>query len=278
MKFGFVATTGDAAQILEMADALEEHGWDGFFHWDGMSAGDGSMPVFDPWSILAAVAVRTSRITLGAMIFPLSRRRPWVVARQALTVAHLSNGRLVIPVGLGAIEEGGFAKVHPEVTNRKARAGRVDETLEILERAWKGEAFSYQGAHYQLDDITFQPRPVQQPRIPIWVVAAWPYPKSLARATRWDGVIPSIAAHPFERATPDELTEVMAWIRERRQGDGPFDVVLEGVSPANDPDWVDANLRPLADAGATWWIESRWEAPNDVGTLMERIRQGPPRL
>ncbi len=289
MKFGFIATSGSAQQILDMAVAVEEFGWDGFFHWDGIAPGNGEfweeananpsvMSVFDPWTILAGIAVRTSRITLGAMIFPLSRRRPWKVAREALTIDHLSGGRLVIPVGLGALDEAGFARVHPEVTDRRLRAERLDETLDILQLAWSGKPFSYEGEHYQLDNVVFWPPSVQQPRIPIWVVGSWPRPKSMARAARWDGIVPSLSADPFKPLEPDDMKAIGAWLREHRTGDGPFDVVLEGVSPGDDPDWVESFLRPRAEAGATWWIESRWEAPNDVDTLMARIRQGPPRL
>lgn len=278
MKFGFIATSGSAHQIIDIAQAVEAHGWDGFFTWDGIGGGSYEADFFDPWAILAAAAVRTERVTLGAMIFPLSRRRPWKVAREALTIDHLSNGRLVIPVGLGAVDDGGFSKVHPETTDRKRRAELLDETLEILDLAWKGDAFSFEGKHYQLDDIRFVPRPIQRPRIPIWVVGSWPRPKSMARAVKWDGIIPSISAAPFDQLTPEQVADVWAWIRGHRKDGTPIDVVLEGVSPGNDPTWVEGTLRPLADAGATWWIESRWEAPNDVDTLLERIRQGPPRL
>ncbi len=289
MKFGFVATSGSIEDLLEMAVAIEESGWDGFFYWDGIAPGTdafwedanvdpASAVFFDPWTVLAAAAIKTRRVTLGAMIFPLSRRRPWKVAREALTVDHLSNGRLVIPVGLGAIDEGGFSRVHPEVTDRKLRAERLDESLEILDRAWSGKPFSWEGTHYQLDNIAFNPPSVQQPRIPIWVVGSWPRPKSMARAARWDGVIPSISGDPFRQPSPQEIRDIVAWMRMHRDTDAPFDLVIEGVSPAGDAGWVDATLRPLADAGATWWIESRWESPNDPATLMERIRQGPPRL
>lgn len=276
MKFGFIVPNASAAHILDLAEEIEAHGWDGFFYWDGIGGGGGDMNVFDPWAILAAAAVRTERITLGAMIFPLSRRRPWVVARQALTVDHLSHGRLVIPVGLGAVDDGGFSKVHPEVTDRGERAALLDETLDILDLAWKGEPFTYQGVHYQLDDIRFVPKPVQQPRIPIWVVAAWPRPKSMARAARWDGIVPSISTDPFRKPLPSEIEAIAKWLREHRTGNGPCDIVLEGVSPGADDALVENTLKPLAEAGATWWIESRWEAPNDYDTLLGRIRQGPP--
>lgn len=273
MKFGFIVPTGTTDEVLDLGSEIEHAGWDGFFFWDGVGG-----QAWDPWTILAAAAVRTERVTLGAMIFPLSRRRPWKVAHEALTVDHLSHGRLVMPVGLGALDNGGFSRVKPEATDRRERAERLDETLAILERAWTGEPVTHIGTHYQIDAMAFQPKPVQQPRIPVWVVGAWPRPKSMARAARWDGIIPSISADPFRAVTPDEVREIREWMIARRNDGTPGEIVLEGVSPGDDPAWAKSDLRPLADAGATWWIESRWEVPNDVETLRARIRQGPPKL
>jgi alkanesulfonate monooxygenase SsuD/methylene tetrahydromethanopterin reductase-like flavin-dependent oxidoreductase (luciferase family) len=278
MKFGFVASGGSTDQILEMAVAAETAGWDGFFTWDGISIGEGD--TFDPWALLGALATKTSTMTLGAMVFPLSRRRPWKVAREAITIDHLSHGRLVLPVGLGAIDDGGFSKVSGETTDRKQRAELLDETLEILELAWRGEAFSYAGKHYTATDLLFRPQPVQQPRIPIWVVAAFPSDKSMNRAIRWDGVIPSLRIRPFGPIEPGELAEISQWIAAHRpETDRPFEIVLEGVTPGDDPAAASAQVQPLADAGATWWIESRWEAPhNTPEALLARIKQGPPSI
>ena len=277
MKFGFVASGGTTDQILEMAVEAEAAGWDGFFTWDGISVGE--MDTFDPWALLGAIAVKTSTMTLGAMVFPLSRRRPWKVVRETITIDHLSHGRLVIPVGLGASpDDGGFSRVSGEVTDRRQRAELLDESLEILELAWKGETFSHEGKHYTATDLVFRPTPVQQPRIPIWVVAAFPSEKSMGRAIRWDGVLPSLRKRPFGPLEASDVQEVMQWVSEHRSSsDKPFDLVLEGVTPGEDQEATTAQIRPLAEAGATWWIESRWEAPhNTPEALLNRIRQGPP--
>ncbi|MGB3328358.1 MAG: LLM class flavin-dependent oxidoreductase [Thermomicrobiales bacterium] len=273
MKHGFVVSSGTPLEAIDLARELEQAGWDGFFTWDGIAFPD--MPVHDPWTLLGAVAVNTRTITLGAMVFPLSRRRPWKVAKETVTVDHLSQGRLVLPVGLGAVDDGGYSRVHPEVTDRRERAALLDETLAILDAAWSGEPVTFAGTHYQVDEVTFLPKPIQQPRIPIWVVAAWPSVRSMSRAARWDGVLVSLRGSE-EPPTPDDVREIVAWLRAHRDGDAPFDVILEGVSPGDDPDAARAQLQPYADAGVTWWIESRWEAPNDVETLRQRIRQGPP--
>lgn len=277
MKYGFIATTGNTDEILELAVTAERHGWDGFFYWDGI--GIGEMEVFDPWVILGAAALKTERIRLGAIIMPLSRRRPWKVVRESITVDHLSNGRLVIPVGLGALDDGGFTRVTPEATDRKERAERLDETLAILEQAWTGEPVCHHGKHYTVDDITFRPRPVQQPRIPIWVVGAWPSMKSMRRAIRYDGLLAAAVGDTPETTgvTPETLREIATWIEENREATTPFDIIKEGVTPGDDPEQARAIVQPWAEAGATWWIESMW-GEYTVADLRDRVKEGPPRV
>ncbi len=271
VKYGFIATQGTIEETLDLARMVEANGWDGFFTWDGISVGP--MPTWDPWVVMGAAATQTERVTLGAIVHPLSRRRPWKVAREALTVDHLSNGRLVIPVALGAIDDRGFSGVHPEVTDRRQRAERLDETLEILKLAWRGEPFSYEGTHYRVEDLVIQPRPVNGD-IPIWVVGAWRSEKSMGRAARYEGVLPSIAGS-FDQLSPEQIAEIAAWITERRQADGPFDIVMEGTTPGDDAEATRTQLQPLADAGATWWIESMW-GDYTLDDLKRRIEQGPP--
>lgn len=273
MKYGFIVTTGTPLEFVELAQEAEAAGWDGVFTWDGISVGDGVG--HDPWALLAAAAVKTSQVKLGAMLFPLARRRPWKVARETVTIDHLSNGRLILPVGLGAVDDAGFSRVHPETTDRRERAERLDEHLAILDAAWSGNPVTFTGKHYQVDEVTFLPTPVQQPRIPVWVVGAWPSEKSMARAARWDGLM--LAQQSTQDApTPDQVSEILAWVSAHRDATTPYDVILEGVTPDDDPEAAAAQLTPYADAGVTWWIESRWEGPLTVEALRTRIRQGPP--
>lgn len=280
MRFGFVGSYGSVHELLGMAQEAEAHGWDGFFTWDGISVGP--MDTWDPWTLLGAVAACTERIRLGAMVFPLARRRPWKVAREALTVDHLSGGRLVLPVGLGAVEDRGFSGVSGEATTARERAERLDDALAILERAWTGEPFSYPGTHHAVTDMVFRPQPVQRPRIPVWTVGLWPSERSMTRAARWDGVIPQRRSVPGASdlpapLTPVELAEVVAWVARRRpEGMDSFDVVTEGRLP-DDLSAARDHVAGLAAAGATWWVESRWDAERDTPeALLDRIRQGPP--
>jgi hypothetical protein len=235
----------------------------------------------DAWILLTAAAMKTERIRLGTMITPVSRMKPWKLASETATLDHLSGGRVILAVGLGAIDTG-FAEFG-EVTDRKQRAELLDEGLDILTGLWKGQPFSYQGKHYQIKECKFPhppPLPVQQPRIPIWVVGAWPRPKSLARVARWDGLLPVKMDEQNRHlpTTPDDLRVMVAHLRTQRASDAPFDVVMEGITSGTDQSQAAAVVRPFAEAGATWWLEAMWETPKDqLEAVKTRIRQGPPR-
>ncbi len=116
------------------------------------------MDTYDLWVMISGMAIGTERVRIGAMLTPPARRRPWKLAREIVTPDHLSGGRLVLTVGLGAVDDGGFSKVG-EPTDRKVRARLLDESLEIPARLWGGEPLSYQGEHYWLEEMTFRPLP-----------------------------------------------------------------------------------------------------------------------
>lgn len=280
MQYGFVYPGGDARMAAEHAQAAEAAGWDGFFVWD---------PVWgvDAWVTLAAIAMRTERIRLGTMITPLSRRRPWKLASETATVDRLSNGRLILSVGLGAIDTG-FIQFG-EQTDRKLRAELLDEGLDILTGLWKGQPFTYEGKHYHVKECSFfpPPPPVQRPRIPIWVVGAWPRPTSLRRVLRYDGLLPNKmkpdGTHDSSPLTPDDLRAMRAYVDDHRAPGAPFDIVVEGRTPGEDRAQAAARVRPLAEAGATWYLEAMWDLsetvwqPETQARIRARIEQGPPR-
>jgi alkanesulfonate monooxygenase SsuD/methylene tetrahydromethanopterin reductase-like flavin-dependent oxidoreductase (luciferase family) len=201
------------------------------------------------------------------MVTAPSRRRPWKLARETVTLDHLSKGRLIVAVGLGAAaDDGGFYKVG-EAMDLRTRAEMLDEGLAILQGLWSGAPYTHQGRHYHVDAMTMLPRPVQSPRVPIWVVAAWPRPRSVARARRWDGMIPQKVG-----LTPDDVAEVRAACSDLEA----FDIVVDGTSQTAD------DVRPFERAGATWWLETCWTtAPAELyksgglAPIRQRIRQGP---
>ncbi len=240
MRYGIVIPKGDPHAVAGLAREAEDNGWDGAFYWDGLfiSGPDGvPWPAYDPWVVMAAMAMRTERVRIGAFVTPLSRRRPWKVAREALTLDHLSGGRLTLAVGLGAVDDGGFSRVG-EATERKARAERLDESLAIMEGLWQGQPFAFSGTHFQLEEVTCLPRPLQRPRIPVWVVTAWPRPASLRRAMRWDGAIPARRSPGGDfsaRLAPEDLRALREYAGQHRPPGAPFEVVLEGVTPGDVP-------------------------------------------
>ena len=289
MQFGVtlpnVGTASDPHVLADLAHEAEQAGWDGVFVWDcvyvGGAHGEPNQAACDPWIAMAAMSVATERVRIGPMVTPLSRRRPWKVARETVTLDHLSDGRLILPVGLGATDDGGFANVG-EVLDRKARAGMLDECLQILAGLWSGQPFSLEGEHYQVKEMTFLPTPVQRPRIPIWVVAAWPRMKSMRRAVRWDGVLPAKMEpdNSFSDMTPDDIRALCEFISEHRpDAQRDFDIVIEGETPGDDAAGAAKIILPLQEAGVTWWLESVWASPETAGGLegmRHRIRQGPP--
>jgi len=276
MKYGFVLPWGDARTAADFAHEAEQAGWDGFFVWE---------PVWgiDAWVSLTAATMRTERIMLGTMLSPLSRMRPWKLASETATLDNLSNGRVILAVGLGHLPTG-FAEFG-EVTDRKTRAELLDEGLDILTGLWCGQPFNYAGKHYRIKELDHfsPPPPVQQPRIPIWVVGAWPRMKSMRRALRYDGLLPtvSIAEGESRAAQPEEVQAMKAYIDANRTGNTPFDIIMDGETPGEDRDKATSIIRQWAEVGVTWWIETRWDEPRNSEGLKvarRRILQGPPRL
>jgi alkanesulfonate monooxygenase SsuD/methylene tetrahydromethanopterin reductase-like flavin-dependent oxidoreductase (luciferase family) len=270
-------TFADPRVVVDLAREAEDAGWDGFFVWDHI-LGDREwrIPVADPWVLLSAVAARTERIRLGPMVTPLPRRRPWKVARESVTLDHLSGGRLILGVGLGHPPDAEYAQFGEE-PDARIRAEKLDEALAVLVGLWSGEPFGYEGRHYHVTEGTvFLPRPVQQPRIPIWVASMSASRAPLRRAARFDGVAPELAEPPWE-LSPAQLIELRAVIDSQRTADGPFDVAVRGETPVGDHAHGIEIVSRLAEAGATWWEESISDWRGDLGACRARVRQGPPR-
>ena len=286
MRFGFILPTSEPKVCAELAALAENSGWDGVFIPDCIAIETPTvppLPAFDPWVTLAAMAVATRRVRLGTMLTAVPRRRPWKLAREVMTLDHLSGGRAILAAGIGAAaDDGGFYKVG-EPMDLKTRAERLDEGLALLDGLWRGEPVTFAGKHYRVDGLTLLPRPVQRPRVPVWVVGVWPRPRSLARALRWDGLIPqkqAAAGQPPGPVTPDDLRALRAYITQHRDSAEPFDLIAEGELPAGDPARAAAQVRPYAEAGATWWLESRWSAAEAEweAIVRGRLAEGPPEV
>jgi alkanesulfonate monooxygenase SsuD/methylene tetrahydromethanopterin reductase-like flavin-dependent oxidoreductase (luciferase family) len=266
----------DPAEIVDLAVAAEQAGFDGFFVWDHMLfANDGQGPaILDPWVLLSAIAVRTTRVVIGPMITPPSRRRPWVLARQTVTLDRLAAGRTVFGCGLGSPAEGDFGRFG-EVSDARGRADLLDESLAIMAGLWSGETFSFTGTHHRLEPVRFLPRPVAQPRIPVWVGGIWPGRRPMRRAARWDGAVPiTYVDGRLTRPRRDEVAAVRDLIRTER-GDLDGYTIAVWAEVAADPGRIQQELPAYRDAGATWWIETAVPTPGWQAGLRNRIALGP---
>jgi hypothetical protein len=266
MRYGVVLPGGTAREQLELAVLAEQAGWDGVFVWEAAYGPDA-------WSMLAAMAARTSVVRLGTMLTPLPWRRPWKVASQVATLDQLSGGRAVLAVGVGAVDTD--LPDTGEVTDLRGRAELMDEGIDLIRTLLAGGR-SYHGRHYDYEtgrlDLSVAARPVQE-RIPIWVVGVWPAPKSMRRVLRCDGIIPQCSDGDRELG-PDDAAAVRAWLTEHGLPT-TFDMIVDGETPGEHPAAAAATTAAWSAAGCTWWLESRWTARDTMG---ERIAAGPPRL
>ena len=263
-RYAVVLPGGSAPEQVELAVQAERAGWDGVFVFETAYG-------VDAWSLLAAMAIATSRVRLGTMLTPLPWRRPWKLASQVATVDQLSGGRVTLGVGVGAVIDLHLAG---DATGLPERASMLDEGIDLIRALWAGEQ-AFHGRHYDYrsdrDDPGGSCRPVQE-RVPIWVVGVWPRPKSMRRVLRCDGIIP-------QGATAADYPAMRAWLTGHGARPG-LDVLAEGETPAGDPAAATAIVTPWAEAGCTWWMETRWQPPADgedrLREIRDRIAAGPP--
>lgn len=262
MRFGlYLPPFGDLADpwlLSDLAVRAEVNGFDGFFIWDHILRPQHDLEVADPWISLAAVAVRTRQITLGALVTPLTRRRPQKFARETVTLDHLSRGRLVVGVGIGG-DGGGELTRFGEETDEGTRADRLDEALGLITALWSGGPVEHRGEHFRAEGVQFLPKPLRG-WVPVWVAARTPVGRAMRRAAGFDGICPE--------TTREGLVEMLTKITAERGSLDGFDVVIRGVPGANPLPWQ--------EAGATWWLTDLGPgfALQDIEAVID---SGPPR-
>jgi alkanesulfonate monooxygenase SsuD/methylene tetrahydromethanopterin reductase-like flavin-dependent oxidoreductase (luciferase family) len=261
----------DPHVLIALAELSEERSWDGFFLWDHVLRRPEEAPtVADAWVSLAGVACATERLRLGAMVTPLVRRRPQVLVRQAVTLDHLSSGRLVLGLGLGVDSTGELSRFG-ELVDPVLRGDLFDEGADLLVQLMSGEEVEHRGRYFTSDGVCFLPRPVQKPRVPVWCAA-------VGRVGRTDGR-PGPSARPVRRAAkydglflieagPRELERAMAIVSAERGGAVKgFDVAV-----------LAEPTLPLEEAealGATWRMLSV-DPGMPLAEVRARIADGPP--
>ena len=235
----------DPRVLARLAASAEERGFDGFFVWDHVAYRAPTRALADPWVALGAVASATERVLIGPLVTPLPRRRVHKLARETATLDLLSGGRLVLGVGIGSDRNGELGPFG-EVVDARQRADLLDDGLARLVSYWAGD---------------FEPRPLQQPRIPVWVAARWPNRRPLRRAARWEGLF------PIDQDEPEQLAEMVAYVNEQRADHAtPFEIVVDNP-PGTDPE-------PWEAAGATWCLTGFGATPRE-GEVRAAIEAGP---
>jgi alkanesulfonate monooxygenase SsuD/methylene tetrahydromethanopterin reductase-like flavin-dependent oxidoreductase (luciferase family) len=275
---------GDARILADLAYEAEEAGWDGFFLWDQVSRSTLTptvAPMVDPWVALTAIALRTRTVRLGTLVTPLPRRRPWMVARETVSLDQLSAGRLILGVGSG----GGYFDFEAlgEASDAKTLAALLDEGLEVLTGLWSGEPYCHEGKYYQIKEAQFLPRPVQSPRIPIWVAGMWPAKAPLRRSVKFDGVVPIGRDLPLTAMlTPAQMQDIVRSVASQPGYTPSFEVVHLGITAGTDADNDREVVAAYRQVGVTWWVEKilpeLWGSWTDwpLEAMQARIRQGPP--
>lgn len=257
-----VGEFGDPRVLVDLAEAAESAGWDAVYLWDHLLYHDPEWMVANPVVALSAIAARTTRVRLGVLMTALPRRRPQVVAREAATLDVLCGGRSVFGAALGSMDSEYAA--FGEDPSLRSRARLLDSSLTLIDSLWSGTG-----------PVVMEPKPLQQPRIPIWCAGRWPTRAGFRRAARWDGVVAIFDGYGREKAVPPALlAEAVDFIRAERGSLDGFDVAVEGWTSAVT---AAGTVAQYAAAGLTWWIEAMGWWRGGVAEAMERIGEGPPR-
>lgn len=175
MKFGLLFHTQDPPhgeqiprlydEIFEQAQFAEQLGFEAFFVPEHHQMPDGYLPA--PLTFAAALAAKTQRAEIGTSIMQLPLFHPLQIAEQVAVIDNIAKGRFILGAGLGLVQKEFDAFQIP----LSDAASRFTESVDILKQAWSGQPFSFTGRHFQFTDVTITPRPVRQPRPPIWIGA-----------------------------------------------------------------------------------------------------------
>jgi alkanesulfonate monooxygenase SsuD/methylene tetrahydromethanopterin reductase-like flavin-dependent oxidoreductase (luciferase family) len=260
--------TSNPHDYIKLAKSGEEYGWDGFFLWDHVFlpwAKD--QDVLDPWIILSAIATQTNNIAIGTTVTPLARRRPMIIAREAITIDILSSGRFILGVGLGGTAE---LKALGEEEDPKIRGEMLDESLEILKGLWSGKPFTFDGKHFKIKEpVKFKP----EGNIKIWVGGEWPNKKPFRRAAKHDGIFP-LKAGSDPSLYPQEYQEILRYIRKYRKSLDSFDVVKSIITVGDKEE--DAYIHDFINIGVNWLLEAFWSERCSLKEIQKIIERGPP--
>jgi F420-dependent oxidoreductase-like protein len=246
MRFGIDVAQQRVSWDEEVSRArfAEELGFDGAWGFDHFQPmyGEGPGEIFEGMTTLAALAGQTSRIRLGLLVTGVTYRHPSVLAAQALTVDHASHGRLELALGAAWVE-----KEHRELgipfPPTAARFDLLEDALEVVTRLFTGDVVSYDGTHVALRDAQLLPRPVQDPRPPIWIGGTGPR-RTLPLVARYADVW-----HAY--GTPNSLRDLSARLDELAEAAGrdPGSILRASSLPIDDVDTARRHAARWRDEG-----------------------------
>jgi F420-dependent oxidoreductase-like protein len=183
-------------------DAGFDHVWV-FDHLAAIGGGGPDRPIYEGWTLQAAMAEATKRVRIGCLVTGNTYRNPALLAKEAVTVDHLSGGRLEF--GIGAA----WAEIEHQMYGIEGldhRVGRLSESLRIIKSLWTEERTSFDGRYYHFMDAIANPKPVQRPHPPIWIGASGP---STLRLVARDADVWNIAG-----GDPERVSELSAMLEE----------------------------------------------------------------
>jgi F420-dependent oxidoreductase-like protein len=160
-------------ELLDNVKWAEAAGFDGAWVFDHFKAlyADPKGPCLEGWTLLAALGAATRRIRLGTLVTGITYRHPSILAAEAVTVDHVSHGRLELAVGAAWFEQE-HRQLGIDFPPTGERARRLEEAVQVMKLLTTGEEVSFDGRYYQLDGATYRPPPVQRPHPPLWIGAA----------------------------------------------------------------------------------------------------------
>ena len=259
-------------ELVRRARFAESAGFEGGWVFDHFKAlyGDPTGPCFDGWTTMAGLAAVTERIRIGPLVTGVTYRHPSILAAQAVTVDHISGGRLEFSLGAAW-----FAREHRELglpfPSGRKRAERLEEAIQVVRLLMTTDDASFEGRHFHLRGATYRPRPVQRPHPPIWVGASGEgrmLPVAGRQADVW---------HTYGSASALRRQWSIVEEHARRAGRDPSSIVRATSLSISEPwDQVRAHARSVREAGFSYlvvdWPSEGWDRIREfVDTVMPEL-------
>ncbi len=161
------------SEILHRTRLAEEAGFTGVWVFDHFKPlyGDPAGPCLEAYTLMAALAAVTNRVRIGALVTGITYRHPSLLATEAITIDQISGGRLELALGAAWFEEE-HRQLGFDFPATRERVERLDEAITVIEDLMTRDNVSHHGKYFRLDNATYHPRPVQQPRPPLWIGAS----------------------------------------------------------------------------------------------------------